>query len=809
MINQVDDTGDKRPPFNGSNPEHSKMNLEREKAVLRDQLAECFYSLSEELLETRRRLEILEESARNQANSLQAKTGEIISQSFKTWHAPFSLPFKLVKFWWNEILLVAPPSLGGKSYGKVIGAYEQGGFDAVDQLLAPRKYTPFIRANAWTALARHFQRKDMKSEMVIAATLACEIDPKAFRHKWRALKMNEAGKPGQADIILSSLPASCGFSDTEEKTRKEIMLEAVLEKAAGNHSLLWKRLCENSRESEQDLAEDNLAKTCIAEGAEAVIALLEERFASSPEYLALRLGTTARSVLGECPEVSFELAKRAATISPRSENIRFLFQAAQKAGRLIDACAAIDAYGASLSPKNGELSRVTLENMRCSQLYELELLERAATTAPISKNFKKKRVCYVLHNSLPWSSGGYATRSQGVAKGLKALGYEVLAITRPGYPLDLVAGLSEAEISPEPDIVDGIYYYRLKEPRRTGLSSRDYALESARALEALFEELRPEVVIAASNHTSALPTLIACRRLGIPIIYEVRGLLEITHFSRERAYGNTPSFHVHRILETEICKMADHVITLTGGLKNELVARGVAPEHIALAPNACDPGRFTPREPEESLAARLNLPSDTVVIGYVGTFVIYEGLPDLARACAILKKKGVNFRLLLVGNENASGNERGAITAEIMRIAEKGGFSDWLIMPGRVPHDEVEKYYSLIDIAPFPRKPWPVCEIVSPMKPLEAMSMGKAILVSSVQALAEMARDGQTGLIFEKGNIDDLALKLEELARDRDKRLALGSNARKFIESERTWRGICGVFDEKIRAVVQNNHAPE
>lgn len=131
-----------------------------------------------------------------------------------------------------------------------------------------------------------------------------------------------------------------------------------------------------------------------------------------------------------------------------------------------------------------------------------------------------------------------------------------------------------------------------------------------------------------------------------------------------------------------------------------------------------------------------------------------------------MKKQGIEFRLLLVGNENASGQGRGPISEEIINIAETNGFSEWLIMPGRVPHEEVENYYSLIDIAPFPRKPWPVCEMVSPMKPLEAFAMEKAVVVSSVRALQEMVEHEQTGLIFEKGNVESLANVLERLVVD-------------------------------------------
>src|SRR5690606_22760827 len=216
----------------------------------------------------------------------------------------------------------------------------------------------------------------------------------------------------------------------------------------------------------------------------------------------------------------------------------------------------------------------------------------------------------------------------------------------------------------------------------------------------------------------------------------------------------------------------------------ELVARDVPAEKIRLLPNACDPERFEPLPRDRALQAELGFPEGVPVIGYIGTFVSYEGLEDLAAACGRLKARGLAFRLLLVGNEDASGTSRGEITEAIERAADKHGFRDWLAMPGRVPHEVVPAYYSRIDIAPFPRKPLPVCEMVSPMKPLEALAMEKAVLVSDVGALAEMVRDGETGLLFRKGDLSDLAAKLAQLVKDPAMRERLGRNGRRWVKQE-------------------------
>lgn len=143
---------------------------------------------------------------------------------------------------------------------------------------------------------------------------------------------------------------------------------------------------------------------------------------------------------------------------------------------------------------------------------------------------------------------------------------------------------------------------------------------------------------------------------------------------------------------------------------------------------------------------------------------------------------------MLVGNEKAAGNHRGPITALVTRLAEQEGPSDWLIMPGRVPHEDVERWYSLIDIAPFPRKAQAVTELVAPLKPLEALAMEKAVVVSSVRAMAEMVTDGQTGLVFQKDNVADLVRTLARLIDDPVLRSNLGRAGRHWVQTERTWR---------------------
>lgn len=411
----------------------------------------------------------------------------------------------------------------------------------------------------------------------------------------------------------------------------------------------------------------------------------------------------------------------------------------------------------------------------------------------------KGKVCYVIHNSLPYSSGGYATRGHGLLVGLLDQGIDIYALTRPGYPHD-ISQISVRD-TPEQDDVDGVIYKRVYSPSRRDYSKYEYILKSVQSYKQAFLADKPELIISASNHLDGLPAMFAARELGIPFIYEIRGFWEVTRLSKHPEFAQDPMFEVEKKLEALTANHADYIFTLTQGMIDELEDRGVqTASKISLLPNSCDVTRFDPQSKDPVLAAELSIPLTVPVIGYVGTLVSYEGLDDLATACGRLKAKGYEFRLLIVGNENATGSDKGSIVNQVTQIAIEHNFNDWLIMPGRVPFEEVERYYSLIDIAPFPRKAWPVCEIVPPMKTLEALSMKKAVLVSSNKALTEMITHDLNGRIFERGSLDDLVIQLQYLFDHPEKWSAYGEAGRDFVEQERTWERTA----EKAAVVINN-----
>ena len=391
------------------------------------------------------------------------------------------------------------------------------------------------------------------------------------------------------------------------------------------------------------------------------------------------------------------------------------------------------------------------------------------------------RSVYILHSSLPHLSGGYALRGHGLIGGVKKAGFDVRPYTRPGFPEDIGSSSYAVNVE-EADEIDGIVYHRIPAQVARSAGEQRYMNGCVDAFMDVLRTERPAVVHGRSTYLISVPALIAARRLGLPFVYEVSGLWELVHESRESAAKTRARTDRMRHFETLACLAADQVLTLTEAMRDELVARGVPAQKITLVPNSVDPGKYLPRPKNHELEAALGLPRDVPVVGYVGSFVDYEGLDDLVMALEQVAATGQDFRLLLVGD--------GPDHARIRQLVEESPISGQTLITGRVPHDQVEGYYSLIDICPFPRKPWEVCEVVSPMKPFEPMAMEKAVVVSDTRALCDIIDHDVTGLRFSKGSVSALADVLGSLIADPPLRRRLGRQAREWVIANRSWDSV-------------------
>lgn len=409
------------------------------------------------------------------------------------------------------------------------------------------------------------------------------------------------------------------------------------------------------------------------------------------------------------------------------------------------------------------------------------------------------RVFYLLHNSLPYNSGGYATRTHGLLTGIRNLGeFDPAGFSRPGYPSDHKKYISQSlpSVIPRIDSVDGVEYYRADQSiRKSSLTLEEYVEVFAKELEQRGREQRVRLIHAASNYPNGLAASVAARRLGVPSVYEVRGLWEVTRMSRQRNWEHSDYCNFMAKMEAEACRQADHVITITEALKDVMVERGVDREKISVVPNCVHVELFTPSSKrDEELVAQLNIAPAEVVIGYIGSVVNYEGLYDLLRAGRKLLDDGMDhFKILIVGD--------GAVLQGLKDLAGSLGITRNVIFTGRVPHALVNRYYSLVDITPFPREPFQVCEIVSPLKPFEALACGKAVLVSSCAALTEIIEHGSNGLVFQKGSYEDLADKLKLLINDQTLRSSLGDAGRAWVIKHRDWSNSARIVNSICNAL--------
>lgn len=384
------------------------------------------------------------------------------------------------------------------------------------------------------------------------------------------------------------------------------------------------------------------------------------------------------------------------------------------------------------------------------------------------------RILHVLDHSIPLHSG-YTFRTLSILREQRKLGWETFHITSPKQ---VNCNVPEAE-------VDGWHFYRTS-PVTGGLTAlpglNQWALMKrleARLLE-VATQLRPQVLHAHSPVLNAVPALRVGRKLGIPVVYEVRAFWEDAAVDHGTTTEKSLRYALTRRLETSALRRASHVFTICEGLRSDIVGRGIPKEKVTVIPNAVDIESFEPGgAPDLALKAELGL-NGADVIGFIGSFYAYEGLDLLLAALPLILKQRPEVRLLLVGG----GPQDAALKAQAQGL----GLADKVIFTGRVPHDQVQRYYDLIDVLAYPRHSMRLTELVTPLKPLEAMAQGRVLVASDVGGHKELIRDGQTGVLFKAGSADALAQAVVNLLTNRNQWPAMRQAGREFVETERNWK---------------------
>ncbi len=401
------------------------------------------------------------------------------------------------------------------------------------------------------------------------------------------------------------------------------------------------------------------------------------------------------------------------------------------------------------------------------------------------------RVLHVLNHGLP-TQDGYVYRTNGILKGQRAHGIDTFHLTSPRH---------EFPIHGPEENVDGLAFYRTAQrtPYRVPLFRELMEMRAtAKRVGEVAEQVRPSIVQAHSPVLNGYPALWTARRLGLPVVYEIRAFWEDAAVDQGQVRQDGARYRATRRLETDLCRRVDAITTICEGLRENLVERGIEREKITVIPNAVDTARFTSMTaPDPGLVRMFDLEGCTV-LGFIGSFYSYEGLGLLIDAMPALLQKDPTIRLLLVG---------GGQDEDVLRQrAEAKGLGRKVLFAGRVPHSQVLAYYGLIDICLYPRLPMPLTELVTPLKPLEAMAAGRIVVASNVGGHRELIADDQTGYLFKAGYLTALIERVEDVLASREHWPQIRANGRAMVAA-RSWQAVTAAYGPLFERLCQERIA--
>ncbi len=381
------------------------------------------------------------------------------------------------------------------------------------------------------------------------------------------------------------------------------------------------------------------------------------------------------------------------------------------------------------------------------------------------------KVLHILDHSIPLHSG-YTFRTLSILREQRKLGLQTFHLTSPKH-----LGSTQAQ-----EDVDGWHFYRSAAPAGgtlPGLGQLALMQTLERRLLEVAQTVRPDILHAHSPVLNAIPALKVGKRLGIPVVYEIRAFWEDAAVDHGTTSEGSLRYRMTRWLETRAIKRAAHVFTICEGLRADIAQRGIPADKVTVIPNAVDIESFEPGgQPDPILKKTLGLDGATVV-GFIGSFYAYEGLDLLLSALPGILAQRPEVRLLLVGG----GPQDEALKAQ----ARQMGIADKVVFTGRVHHSEVHRYYDLVDVLAYPRHSMRLTELVTPLKPLEAMAQGRLLVASDVGGHKELIRHGQTGMLFKAGSTEALTQTLVSLLAEKDSWPAMREAGRRFVETQRNW----------------------
>jgi PEP-CTERM/exosortase A-associated glycosyltransferase len=348
---------------------------------------------------------------------------------------------------------------------------------------------------------------------------------------------------------------------------------------------------------------------------------------------------------------------------------------------------------------------------------------------------------------------GYTFRTRAILKAQIELGWTVAGVTGPRH----------SAAGPDRETVDGLDFFRTtarpqgRSPLREWREIRLFADN----IDAVVRDWKPDVLHAHSPVLNAIAAQRIADRHDLPLIYEIRAFWEDAAVGNGTGREGSARYRVTRALETRAVRRADAVAVICDGLRRDLVARGVDAGKITVSPNGVDLALFgDPPPPDVALARE-------------------QGLDDLIAAMPMLVAARPRAHLLMVGG--------GPMEDSLRAQAEASPAADRIRFVGRVPHQEVERYYGLVDILAYPRKAMRLTELVTPLKPLEAMAQRRLVAASDVGGHRELIENGVTGTLFRPDDPKALADALAGMFADRADWETRRDVARAFVERDRNW----------------------
>jgi glycogen synthase len=398
------------------------------------------------------------------------------------------------------------------------------------------------------------------------------------------------------------------------------------------------------------------------------------------------------------------------------------------------------------------------------------------------------RVLHVVDESLPLVSG-YAVRTNGITHAQMTLGNTPVVLTGPTHQF--------RDPTAKDIIIDGVSYVRTPAP--TGLYRRaiqqrwpivrELAIIKLfrRSISQALDSGEFDVVHAHSPVLNGLAALQAAHARRIPFVYEIRAFWEDAAVDQDKTTARSLRYLATRRLEQYVVEHADAIVGIARSILDELSRRGIERDNLFQVPNGVDAEKFQPIPRDEALCAKLGI-GEVPVLGFIGSLFYFEGVSWLVRATAELRRRGGRFKLLIVGHGDDSDAIRKAIA--------DNDAHNFVVFVGKVPHDQVRSYYSVADVMVYPRRSIRLTELVTPLKPLEAMAQGRTVLGSDVGGIRELVDDENTGLLFSPEDVDDFCRHASRLITDADLRNRLAQRAREVVLRQKTWTKSAARYDD-------------